>query len=74
MVDETLEYLEKVLAGLKARYANGEKDLDVKIKAVSAKVDQIRLQKDLAVKPGAPIKKTFQQQLKNIVRRRSCCR
>jgi hypothetical protein len=72
MIEETLEYLEKVLSGLRARYAAGEKGVEVKLRAVAAKVDQLRLQKDL-VKPGAPIK-TFSQQLKHIVRRRSCCR
>jgi len=69
---ETLEYLEQVLSGLRARYASGDKSVEVKIRAVAAKVDQIKLQRDLEAPQGAINK--VGQQLKKVVRRRRCCR
>lgn len=74
MSDETLEYLEQVLSGLRARFASGDRSVEVKLRAVAAKVDQIKLQKDLIKPTVTTPSKTLSQQLKNIVRRRSCCR
>jgi len=72
MTVETLEYLEQVLSGLRARYAAGDKSVESKLRAVSIKVDQLKLQKDL-VKPSES-KASKAQQLVNVLRRKSCCR
>jgi len=68
---ETLEYLEQVLTGLRARFASGDKSVEMKLRAVAAKVDQLRLQNELgnppAVTPSPVGKKFFRP-------RRSCCR
>jgi len=72
MSEETLEYLEQVLSGLRARFAAGDKSVEAKLRAVSAKVDQIRLQNELAKPLPTPI--SIGQQLAKIVKRRSCCR
>ncbi len=69
---ETLEYLEHVLIGLKARYASGDKSVEIKLRSVAAKVDQLRLEKDLG-KPLAA-KPSVGQQIAKAFRRRSCCR
>lgn len=71
---ETLEYLEQVLSGLRSRYASGDKSVEVKLRAVAAKVDQLRLQNELGKPSATPasIGKQFAQILKK--RRRSCCR
>ncbi len=73
MSTETLEYLEQVLEGLRARYASGDKSVEVKLRAVAARVDQLKLHKDLGKPPAtsASIGKQFARILK---RRRSCCR
>jgi hypothetical protein len=72
MSEETLEYLEQVLSGLRARFASGDKSVEAKLRAVAAKVDQIRLQKDLVKPLVTPV--NIGQQLAKLVRRRSCCR
>jgi hypothetical protein len=72
MSEETLEYLEQVLSGLRARFASGDKSVEAKLRAVSAKVDQIRLQKDLVKPLVTPV--NIGQQLAKLVRKRSCCR
>ena len=72
MEEETLEYLEQVLSGLRARFAAGDKSVEVKLRAVAAKVDQLRLQKDLVKPVTAPV--DVGKQLKRLVRRRGCCR
>ena len=71
MSEETLEYLEKVLSGLKARFASGDKSVELRIRAVSAKIDQLKLKKDLE-KPK-PLK-NVSDLIARTVRRRSCCR
>jgi len=71
MSEETLEYLEKVLSGLKARFASGDKSLELKIRAVSAKIDQLKLKRDLG-KPK-PLK-NVSDLIARTVQRRSCCR
>lgn len=68
---ETLEYLEQVLSGLRARFASGDKSVEAKLRAVAAKVDQLKLQNDLE-KPSTVTK--VGQQIVKAVRRRSCCR
>jgi hypothetical protein len=68
---ETLEYLEQVLSGLRARFASGDKSVEAKLRAVAAKVDQLKLQNDLE-KPSTVTK--VGQQIAKAVRRRSCCR
>jgi hypothetical protein len=70
MVEETLEYLEKVLAGLRSRLASGDKSVEPKLRAVAARIDQVRLQNDMASSPRIPVAK----KLAGLVRRRSCCR
>jgi len=74
MAVETLEFLEQVLSGLRARYASGDKSVEKKLRAVSAKVDQLRLTQEYQQKrPNQPsIAQTFSKLLKQ--RRRSCCR
>lgn len=72
MSEETLEYLEQVLSGLRARFASGDKSVEAKLRAVAAKVDQIRLQKDLDKPLVTPV--NIGKQLAKIVKRRSCCR
>lgn len=72
MEEDTLEYLEQVLSGLRARFAAGDKSVEVKLRAVAAKIDQLRLQKDLAKPVTAPT--DVGKQLKRLVRRRGCCR
>lgn len=68
---ETLEYLEQVLAGLRARFASGDKSVEPKLRAVAAKIDQLKLQGEV----GQPQqKKTIGKQISQIFRRRSCCR
>jgi hypothetical protein len=69
---ETLEYLEQVLSGLRARFASGDKSVEAKLRAVAAKVDQLKLQNDLEKPP--PVIKKVGQQIAKAVRRRSCCR
>lgn len=71
MTTETLEYLEQVLSGLRSRFASGDKSVEIKLRAVAAKIDQIRLQHDLD-KP--PVTKIVSKQLAKVFRRRSCCR
>lgn len=72
MTVETLEYLEQVLSGLRARYAAGDKTVESKLRAVSIKVDQLKLQKDLVKSSESKVSKT--QQLVNVLKRKSCCR
>lgn len=72
-MEETLEYLEQVLSGLRTRFASGDKSVEVKLRAVAAKVDQLRLQKDL-VKPLTAPTNTIGQQLVKAYKRRGCCR
>lgn len=75
-MEETLEYLEQVLSGLKARFLAGDKSVEAKLRAVSAKVDQLKLTAE--IKGGgqaAPNRlEAMGKKLANIVRRRSCCR
>lgn len=68
---ETLEYLEQVLSGLRARFASGDRSVEAKLRAVAAKVDQLKLQNDLEKPPAAT---KVGQQIAKAVRRRSCCR
>lgn len=68
---ETLDYLEKVLSGLKARYAAGDKSIEAKLRAVSLKIDRLKLQKETA---GRAEKKTLIQKMSKAIRRRGCCR
>ena len=71
---ETLEYLEKILSGLQSRYLAGDKSVENKLRSISAKIDQLKLQKDL-IKPSEDKKATLRQQLANTFRkRRGCCR
>lgn len=70
---ETLEYLEQVLSGLRARFASGDRSVESKLRAVSAKVDQLKLRKDL-VQPVVPSVAKLGQQLAKAFRRRGCCR
>lgn len=72
MSEETLEYLEQVLSGLKARFASGDKSVEAKLRAVAAKIDQLRLQKDLVKPKVSPT--SISKQLVKLARRRSCCR
>jgi len=71
-MEETLEYLEQVLSGLRARFASGDKSVEAKLRAVAAKVDQIRLQKDLVKPLVTP--ENIGKQLAKLIKRRSCCR
>jgi len=77
MPEETLAYLEQVLSGLRSRYAAGDKSVESKLRAIAAKIDQIKLQKDL-VKPTAnTTKEKLAEKLAGMVnkrRRSSCCR
>lgn len=73
MTTETLEYLEQVLSGLRSRFASGDKSVEIKLRAVAAKIDQIRLQHDLE-KPPVTTTKVVGKQLAKAFRRRSCCR
>lgn len=69
---ETLEYLEQVLSGLRARFAAGDKSVEAKLRAVAAKVDQLKLQKDLtgpSLTDSSKISK-----IRKVFTRRSCCR
>jgi hypothetical protein len=68
---ETLEYLEKVLSGLRARFASGDKSVEAKLRAVAAKVDQLKLQNDI---PAAPEASTIGKKIRRAFVRRSCCR
>lgn len=72
MTTETLEYLEQVLSGLRSRFASGDKSVETKLRAVAAKIDQIRLQQDLDKPPVTT--KVVGKQLAKVFRRRSCCR
>ena len=67
---ETLDYLEKVLKGLKARYASGDKSVEAKLRAVANKIDQVKLKK--AAADGK--KKPLGRRLLQAARRRGCCR
>lgn len=69
MTIETLEYLEQVLSGLRSRYASGDRSVENKLRAIAAKVDQLKLQKDLVKQPN-----TTKRLINNLIRRRSCCR
>jgi len=69
MITETLDYLEKVLKGLKARYASGDKSVEVKLRAVANKIDLLNLQKDTAARKKRPVKRIL-----HAIRRRGCCR
>ena len=71
-MEETLEYLEQVLSGLRARFVSGDKSVETKLRAVAAKVDQLRLQKDLIKPLVAPA--DVGKQIAKVFRRRSCCR
>jgi hypothetical protein len=71
-MEETLEYLEQVLSGLRSRFASGDKSVEAKLRAVAAKVDQIRLQKDLVKPLVTP--ENIGKQLAKLIKRRSCCR
>jgi hypothetical protein len=73
MHEETLEYLEQVLSGLRARFASGDKSVEDKLRAVAAKVDQLKLHQD-SVKPKTAPAKTVGQQVSRLFRRKSCCR
>jgi hypothetical protein len=71
MSDDTLGYLEKVLSGLKSRYVAGDKSVEVKLRAVSLKVEQLKLKKETAsTKP----KKSLGRRMSQAIRRRGCCR
>ena len=74
-MEETLEYLEKLLSSLKARYSSGDKSVEAKLRAVAAKVDQLRIQADLQPQQNsANVLEKIKQKLENAVRRKSCCR
>jgi hypothetical protein len=68
---ETLDYLDKVLSGLKARYATGDKSVEAKLRAVSLKIDRLKLQKETSDQTK---KKTLIQKMSGAIRRRGCCR
>ena len=74
MSTESLEYLEKVLSGLKQRYASGDKSVEAKLRAVSLKVDQLKLKKDLISATAKKKKKSIAARMATAVRRRGCCR
>jgi len=74
MEEETLEYLEKVLAGLKARFISGDKSVEAKLRAVAAKIDRLKLQSDLQSPTPATTLEIIKQQMKRTVQRKSCCR
>lgn len=73
MSAETLEHLEKVLSALRARFASGDKSVEVKLRAVAAKVDHLRLHQDLVIKPTTT-PATLGKQIARAFKRRSCCR
>ena len=70
MSDNTLVYLEKVLSGLKARYAAGDKSVEAKLRAVSLKIDRLKIQSTITDTK----KKTLVQKMSRAIRRRGCCR
>jgi len=71
-MEETLEYLEQVLSGLRAKFASGDKSVEAKLRAVSAKIDKLRLEKELAQPAPKPVE--IGKQIAKALRRRSCCR
>lgn len=71
---ETLEYLEQVLSGLRSRYASGDKSVEMKLRAVAAKVDQLKLQKEMNPAQQPQQQEKIGQQIAKIFKRRSCCR
>jgi hypothetical protein len=70
MSDNTLTYLEKVLSGLKARYTAGDKSVEAKLRAVSLKIDRLKIQSTITDTK----KKTLVQKMAKAIRRRGCCR
>ena len=75
MSEETLDFLEKVLSGLKARFNAGDKSVEPKLRATAAKIDQLKLQSDL-IRPQSPtnVLETIKHQLTKALKRKSCCR
>lgn len=71
MTTETLDYLEKVQSGLKARYTAGDKSVEAKLRAVSLKIDRLKIQSETTDKAK---KKTLVQKMSRAIRRRGCCR
>jgi hypothetical protein len=71
---ETLEYLEQVLSGLRSRYTSGDKSVEMKLRAVAAKVDQLKLQKEMTPAQQPQQQGKIGQQIAKIFKRRSCCR
>lgn len=75
MTEETLDYLEQVLSGLRARFLAGDKSVEAKLRATAAKVDQLRLQSDMtSPQKPANVLDAIGQKLAQVVRRKSCCR
>jgi len=68
---ETVEYLEKLLAALRAKYLSGDKSVEAKLRAVATKLDRLKI----STQPAKSTLDQIHDKLVTIVRKRKgCCR
>lgn len=73
-MEENLALLEETLKALRVKYAAGDKSVETKLRAVAAKVDQLRLEQHAKTPPPKPL--TIEEVGRKISQtfRRRCCR
>jgi len=73
-MEENLALLEQSLKALRAKYAAGDKSVEIKIRAIAAKVDQLRLEQNAKAPPPKPLSiEEVSRKISQTFRRR-CCR
>lgn len=74
-MEENLALLEQTLKDLRAKYASGDKSVEPRLRAIAAKVDQVRLEQNAKAAPQ-PQPLTVEEVSRKISQafRRRCCR
>jgi hypothetical protein len=73
-MEENLALLEQTLKALRAKYAAGDKSVEPRLRAVAAKVDQLRIEQNAKAPPPVPL--TIEEVSRKISQafRHKCCR